>query len=589
MSKNHQASFINSFQMPSGLNTQFSGDEHVFIGLTGAELDLLMDNHFSHMIDVLNDGIFYMNDRSNVCFYNPSFYSRFGVTPGNTHLSQWISLIHPQDKHMFKGEVETHILQDGMRMTTQYRVRCTNGQYTWLEGTAITKTVNGQRFMIGCHRDISDRKLMETYVKQSSLMDNSSGLSNEQKLALDLETLNTDIKHSHHLMYIQPGAMRSYQTLYGSQLMRNLLLHVTSILGEFPDHFIDFYRIQSHDFAVLIKGDYSETALHDLAVRIYDAFQDSIKAIEFLGAANISIGIYPNIQCDVPADETVRVAAQTSQYANHKREDGIRPYSGVTKQKVDRHFFIERELGNAIQNDKLSVKFQPIICAKSLEIASFESLVRWRCPQMGEIYPDEFIHIAEAKGLISELGYFVFEKACQFINTYKDNNKQNIKVNVNVSVLQLLTRHFPENIRQLAEKYSIDPNTIVLELTETIILDDNKNAIEQLNKLNSFGFRLSLDDFGAGHSSLKGFFDLPLSQIKIDKSIAWRSLDNSATFEYLSFITKLCKAHDIDIVIEGIEDAEMQRIFIEMGASYLQGFWFSKPLSLASACLYNKV
>lgn len=589
MSKNHQASSMNSFQIPSDLHTQFPEGEHVFIGLTGAELDLLMDNHFSHMIDVLNDGIFYMNDRDNVCFYNPSFYSRFGIAPGHTHLSQWINLIHPQDQHVFKGEVEAHILQNGTRMTTQYRVRCKNGQYIWLEGTAITKTVNGQRFMIGCHRDISDRKLMESYVKQSSLMDNSSGLSNEQKLALDLETLNIDTEHSYHLMYIQPGATRSYQTLYGSQLMRNLLSHLTSMLGEFPDYFVDFYRIQSHDFAVLIRGDYSESALHDLAARIYDAYQESIKVIEFLGAANISIGIYPNITCDVPTDEIVRVAAQTSQYANHKREDGIRTYSGVTKQKVDRHFFIERELGNAIQNDKLSVKFQPIICSKSLDVASFESLVRWRCPQMGEIYPDEFIHIAEAKGFISELGYFVFEKACQFINEYKSNNNKNIKVNVNVSVLQLLTKHFPENIKQLAEKYRIDSDTIILELTETIILDDNKNAIEQLNRLKSFGFKLSLDDFGAGHSSLKGFFDLPLSQIKIDKSIAWRSLNNSATFEYLSFITKLCKAHNIDIVIEGIENAEMQQIFIKMGASYLQGFLFSKPLSLASACRYNKV
>lgn len=557
------------------------------IGLTGAQLDDLMDNQFCHMVDVMNDGIFYMADTEHVCLYNPSFYSKFGIKSGHTCLQDWLDLVHPLDRDSLRDEVGDHIQDNESRVTTQYRIRSKNGQYVWLEGTAITKTVNGKRFMIGCHKDISDRKLMETYVQQSSLRDGASGLSNEQKLAMDLDDLSAD--ESYHLMYVQLDNARSYQVVYGSQIVRNMLSHLANTLNRFPDKFVDLYRIQSHDFAILLYGKYDEEDLKELALRIHSAYQESIKAIDLLFATDISVGIYPDISRHENPGEVVKIAAQTSQFANKQKDCFIRVYAGSTKAKVDRYFFIEQELANALNNGKLSVKFQPIICSQSQRIASFESLVRWKSEELGEIYPDEFISVAEKNGLISELGYFVFDRACQFIKQYQLTHTGNVRVNVNVSVLQLLSQQFPQELMRLANQHGIKSSSIVLELTETISLDDNKSAITQLNVLKDLGFQLSLDDFGAGYSSLNSFFDLPLSQIKIDKSIAWRSLENPVTFEYLSFITNLCNSYGIDIVIEGIEDAAMQRVFTDMGASYLQGYWFSKPLSLASASHYTKV
>ncbi|MFM2586963.1 EAL domain-containing protein [Vibrio sp. TBV020] len=585
---------INSIQprpkitLVSELSVDQNDDSDVLaIGLTGAQLDDLMDNHFHHMIDVMNDGIFYMADSEHVFFYNPTFYSKLGIETGHTCLQDWLDLVHPLDRESLRDKVDDHIQEHESKVTTQYRIRSTSGQYVWLEGTAITKTVNGKRFMIGCHKDISDRKLMETYVQQSSLRDGSSGLSNEQKLVMDLDGLAAN--ESYHLIYIQLDNARSHQVVYGSQIVRNMLSYLAATLSQFPEQFIDLYRIQSHDFAILVYGQYSADELKELALRIHSAYQDSVKAIDFLFTTDISIGIYPDISNRENPGEVIKIASQTCQFANKQKESFIRVYKGSTKTQVDRHFYIEQELGNAISNGKLSVKFQPIICSKSQRIASFESLVRWKSADIGDIYPDEFISVAEKNGLISELGYFVFEKACRFIKQYQLTHTGDIRVNVNVSVLQLLSQQFPQELMRLTNQHGIDRSSIVLELTETINLDDNKSAITQLNLLKELGFKLSLDDFGAGYSSLNSFFDLPLSQIKIDKSIAWRSLENPVTFEYLSFITNLCISYGIDIVIEGIEDAAMQRVFTDMGASYLQGYWFSKPLSLASASHYTKV
>lgn len=181
----------------------------------------------------------------------------------------------------------------------------------------------------------------------------------------------------------------------------------------------------------------------------------------------------------------------------------------------------------------------------------------------------------------------VFSKACNFISRYNQLNKANIRVNVNVSVLQLLDTNFPSNLYTLAVNSNVEPKNIVLELTETVMLDGNKNALNQIYILSSMGFSLSLDDFGSGFSSIHSFLGLPLKQIKIDRVMTTKSMTNDAYEQYLQFITQLCRSKGIDIVFEGIEDQAMFQKYKDMGASYFQGYWFSKPLSVASASRYT--
>lgn len=557
--------------------------------LTGAELDDLMDNHFRHMFDVFQDGIFYMSSTEHVCFYNPSFYARFGIESGDSCLQSWLDIVHPLDLHTFHERVDEHIKQDASKVTTQYRARTTEGRYIWLEATAITKTINGHRFMIGCHKDVSDKKLLESFVQQASFKDEVSGLSNGNKLLIDLDKCSESTETSHHLLYIQINNLRSYQTMYGSQIMRDLLSNFTAELHELPDIFVDMYRVRTEEFAILVRGEYDESQLISLGEKISHLYKQSVRVTGFLYGNEISVGIYPDVSPYAKPEEVVEVTARTSHFAHQQNQNAIASYTGLDRKAVDRHFYIERELGNAITNGVLSVKFQPIVCTQKNRVSSFEALVRWRSKEIGEIYPDEFICIAEKKGLISDLGSLVFEKACSFLNQYRVEHGCDIRVNVNVSVLQLLNHRFPEQLHAITELYDVNPKNIVLELTETLILDGNQHAVDQLNRLRDIGFLLALDDFGAGYSSLNSFFDLPLAQIKIDKSTAWRSFENPATFEYLTFVIQLCNTYAVDIVVEGIESADMQRVFTDMGAAYLQGYWFSKPLSLASASRYTQI
>ncbi|AYO09548.1 EAL domain-containing protein [Vibrio campbellii] len=547
----------------------------------------IVEQRFIHIFDVFNEGLFYMDEFGSMVFYNQCFYEQFGINAGHVNLDQWLELVHPLDRERLSKRVDAHINTNNERVTTTYRLRKPNGQYVWIEGVAMTKETEHGHYMVGSHRDISERKLMESYIHQVAFHDNASGMANRAHLLLNINEL-IESKSTHaSIFYIQIEEIKSYLNQYGSELVDGLVEKLLQTLSHLPSPNCTVYRVHDDDFAILVLDEVPLEDLQVYAKTIKRNYHDAVvEKGQYLGS-NISIGLYPCIDPEHSAEEIVRKAARTCQYANEKNKDRIAVYSQKTQYAVDRYFFIEQGLKNALEERTLSVKFQPIVSASDLQVVSFESLVRWRSKEFGEIYPDEFIPVAENKGLIVELGYQVFEKACQFIKSYRERYQNQVRVNVNVSVLQLLNSEFPSKIKAMADQVGIEPQAIVLELTETFILDNNQAAIAPLNTLRELGFSLSMDDFGAGYSSLNCFFDLPMTQIKIDKSMAWKTLTNRSSREYLKFLITMCREQNIEVVIEGIEDAKMCDFFAEMGVDYLQGYWFSKPLSVASASRYT--
>ncbi|MHA7229379.1 putative bifunctional diguanylate cyclase/phosphodiesterase [Vibrio campbellii] len=547
----------------------------------------IVEQRFIHIFDVFNEGLFYMNEFGSMVFYNQCFYEQFGINAGRVNLDQWLELVHPLDRERLSKRVDAHINTNNERVTTTYRLRKPNGQYVWIEGVAMTKETEHGHYMVGSHRDISERKLMESYIHQVAFHDNASGMANRAHLLLNINELIESQSTHASIFYIQIEEIKSYLNQYGSELVDGLVEKLLQTLSHLPSSNCTVYRVHDDDFAILVLDEVPLEDLQVYAKTIKRNYHDAVvEKGQYLGS-NISIGLYPCIDPEHSAEEIVRKAARTCQYANEKNKDRIAVYSQKTQYAVDRYFFIEQGLKNALEERTLSVKFQPIISASDLRVVSFESLVRWRSKEFGEIYPDEFIPVAENKGLIVELGYQVFEKACQFIKSYRERYQNQVRVNVNVSVLQLLNSEFPSKIKAMADQVGIEPQAIVLELTETFILDNNQAAIAPLNTLRELGFSLSMDDFGAGYSSLNCFFDLPMTQIKIDKSMAWKTLTNRSSREYLKFLITMCREQNIEVVIEGIEDAKMCDFFAEMGVDYLQGYWFSKPLSVASASRYT--
>ncbi|MBE4617485.1 putative bifunctional diguanylate cyclase/phosphodiesterase [Vibrio navarrensis] len=553
----------------------------------GDDFDHILERRFMHIFDVFSEGLFHMDEQGVMVFYNHQFYEQFGINTGVIELEAWLEIVHPLDRARLSSKVDEHLESVDSRVTTEYRVRKPNGQYVWIEGTAVTRHSEHGSFMVGSHKDISERKLMESYIHQVAFHDNASGMANRSRLLLDIDEFSRATTLPYSLIYIQIEEIKSYLSHYGTEILNHVVHSMLTAVSHLPGQVSKLYRVSDDDFAIMIEGNFTDRQLTNICEKIKTRYHDAVMEQGQLLGCGISMGIYPKLNAVFSAEEILRKATRTSQFASKKKASRIAVYSATTQQVVDRFFYIEQGLKEAIESQSLTVKFQPIICANSLEVASFESLVRWRSEEFGEIYPDEFIPVAENKGLIVDLGYFVLRKACKFIRDYNQRHQRNTRVNVNVSVLQLLNSNFPSRVHEIVSEYQIAPKNLVIELTETLILDNNLLAIEQLKQLAELGFNLSLDDFGSGYSSLNTFFDLPMSQIKIDKSMAWRTVTNSDSKQYLAFLIKLCQKNKIDVVIEGIETPEMYKVFRKMGATYLQGYWFSKPLSIASASRYT--
>ncbi|MFC3023157.1 EAL domain-containing protein [Vibrio zhugei] len=557
----------------------------------GLSLENLSPEHkqrFNHILEVFSEGLFHLDNQGILTFFTPDFYTQFGFKNTQITYEEWVAVVHPLDRHIIDKvftDFITHLLP-GEQKNFQYRLRKFNGQYTWIESNVVSKTENGETFMVGRHCDISDQKLVESYLRQTAYYDSASGLANRAKLLIDIENAKKD-DIDYTLLYIAIDDLRSYFNQYGSDVSQHLLQHILGAIQTIPNGVVECYQIRSDDIVVLIRDHNDSAELQRLCQTVHQEYARAMNEHGHLYGDKMNIGVYPKISNDINAEQIINIASRTCQYAREKQASPIEIYAGKTQRQVDRFFFIERGLKEALNSKSLKVKFQPIIHAESGEVSSFEALVRWRSKEFGEIYPDEFIPIAEKKGLISELGYQVFSKACQFIVRYNKQHGTSVKVNVNVSALQLLELTFPENIQSIAKQIGIVPSSIVLELTETVVLDGNRNAINQLIKLSDIGFQLALDDFGTGFSSMNSFFDLPLNQIKIDRSMAVKSMENNAMHDYLAFIINLSRANGIHIVVEGIEDQAMYKKFLSLGAVYLQGYWLSKPLSIATASRYS--
>jgi len=236
---------------------------------------------------------------------------------------------------------------------------------------------------------------------------------------------------------------------------------------------------------------------------------------------------------------------------------------------------IEEALRRGIENDEIRVVFQPILRSEHDEIDSVEALVRWTSEDLGPISPDTFIPIAEDTGLISEIGHLVMRKACNDLARLPG-----VKLNVNVSPVQLRDPMFIENMKAIAENYDIEPMRIEFELTEGIIVDHPELACNRLNLLKDAGFGLALDDFGTGFSSIGYLRRFPFDRLKIDRSFTAELGKTSKANGLMQSLITLGDALDLPVVAEGIETAGQAELLTLLGCDYQQGFYYSRPMPI---------
>lgn len=225
--------------------------------------------------------------------------------------------------------------------------------------------------------------------------------------------------------------------------------------------------------------------------------------------------------------------------------------------------------------DEFNIVYQPVFDSRSGEISGAEALLRWTCPERGEISPVEFIPIAEELGLVSRIGSTVLRQACSDAARWPEH----LDLSVNVSSVQLLDPRLPQTVAHALEDSGLAAERLELEITETALVNNDEAALRTLTQIRNLGVRISLDDFGTGYSSLSYLHRFPISRIKIDKSFVQKLPDDVGSASIVRAIAQLGESLNMKITAEGIETDSQLSFIREHGCDHVQGFLTGHPVA----------
>ena len=229
---------------------------------------------------------------------------------------------------------------------------------------------------------------------------------------------------------------------------------------------------------------------------------------------------------------------------------------------------------------EFEVYYQPIIDVHKPgnPCTGAEALIRWNSKQLGFISPAEFIPLAEYLGLINPIGDFVLERACMDCKFWNDNGHPDYKVNVNLSVVQLLQNNIVEKVAYVLNKTGINPRNLTLEVTESLAINDMERMKTILGGIKALGVRIALDDFGTGYSSLNHIKEIPLDVIKVDQCFVNDLNNDDYAWAFVKMVTELANAIGVTVCVEGVEEKEQYEILTKMKVTLIQGYYFGKPM-----------
>lgn len=317
-----------------------------------------------------------------------------------------------------------------------------------------------------------------------------------------------------------------------------------------------------------------------IACKLVEAFNKPFYIENYKFSTTISIGIslYPRDGHDA---ETLIRNADIAMYS--AKEIGRNNFQFFTEEmnlKIQQRSKIENELRDALAKNELTLLYQPIINLKNGKIVGAEALLRWNHPIEGEIQPSDFVSIAEESGLIISIGEWVLRTACKQIKAWQELGCENFYISVNLSARQFKQENLFETIYSIFKETNINPSSLSLELTETVIMDNVETTLLTLYKLKNMGIMIAIDDFGIGYSSLNYLKELPVDKLKIDISFI-RDINYADGSAITAAIIALAEQLHLKVIAEGVENKEQLLFLIRHRCDEIQGFYFSKPLNSA--------
>ena len=434
----------------------------------------------------------------------------------------------------------------------------------------------------GLEQEIDQRRAAEQRVEHLAAHDALTNLPNRRGLYDELEQMIYRSKRYHctsAVIYVDLDGFKHVNDQYGHEAGDQLLIEVSTAFKRIVRQTDAVARIGGDEFIVLITDIDGGTSLIN---KIESLLYEASRPIDFNGhsisvGASIGIALYPDHGDN--AQSLMHHADQAMYQAKNHGKNTFRFYTDDINARAHRQRELQENLRNALPNDELSVYYQPIVRVKTGRIHSAEALLRWDSIALGQIAPDEFIPAAENAGLIPELGCWVLAKAMETGATWYRQHGIKLRMAINASSIQFRNQMLFETIKQQLEAHNWDADSLEVEITEGLLLDDSPEVTTYINEIGNAGVRLAVDDFGTGYSALSYLKKYPVSSVKIDRSFVMDLPGDKENRILVQAIIAMAHGLGLDVIAEGVETAEQWSFLRELNCDFAQGYYFGKPMS----------
>jgi len=471
-------------------------------------------------------------------------------------------------KENFKKPFEHYDPQSGLWFEIKF------SDLIWIDGSAV---------VVCTAMDITQKKKNQQKIEYQANNDFLTGIYNRMKCETDLRTILSQSVEEHTkgvIMFLDLDDFKHINDGLGHQYGDVLLQQIAAGLQSVPGLRGHCYRMGGDEFLVIVPPDQYEN-LHCIVENVVAMFNKPwyLMGTEYFCTMSMGLATYPDNSSEV--HELVKMADMAMYDAKKSGKNRYEFYDGKKDVNTIKRLDIETNMRQAIatQIQEFIVFFQPVVDVKTRRCVSCEALVRWDSKTLGFMGPGDFVPLAEYLGLITDIGDYVLEEACKQCRLWNDAGYKDFHINVNLSVVQLLQKEVVKNVAEIFERTGVNPQNIVLEITESFAINDMDRVMKIIAGLKELGPGIALDDFGTGYSSLNYIKQLPLNIIKVDKTFIDDIVEDEYAQAFIKLIVDLSKTIGTEIVVEGIEDIQQFHLLKKIGVDYIQGYFFGKPVA----------
>ena len=539
---------------------------------------------FRSLVQSSSDVITILDQDGMILFVTPSAERVFGFQPDDlVDRSIW-QFLHPEDLDRGRAALsEARVRPDPISI--EWRLRTSAGE--WAECETIVRSLLDEPSIAGIvlnTRDVSERKSLEEQLMREALHDPLTGLANR---ALLRDRITHGLARNRRsggdlaLLLIDLDDFKAVNDGLGHAAGDEVLTVVARRLLQCVRPGDTVARLGGDEFAVLLEADADDEAAQRVGDRILELIKTPLYVMghEVFTPASIGIASLSSGPCH-DADELVRNADVAMYIAKGRGKSQMARFAPEMHTEMRERLTLATELRRAVGRGEFSLRYQPVVDLKTSRVVGVEALVRWYHPTRGLVMPGEFIETAETTGVIVPLGRWVLAQALEDLARWQAMQRPGERpfyVTVNLSGRQFQEPNIVADLAAVIAESGVPAASVVLELTETVLMDDIEGGIERLRAMKSLGVQLALDDFGTGYSSLSYLRRFPIDILKIDRSF----ITALHTIEGPGMVRSILRLGDtfrLNTLAEGIEEPEQLSMLRALGCTYGQGFLFSAPV-----------